>query len=155
MTQRLVLMQQWLAGTLPPDFVMPMQFPPAINNLMGIKLTAIDAGRCSMRMPTDPAQHGNPLGTIHGGVLCDLGDAAIGTAHATALAPEESFTTVDLRINFFRPVWQDELTATAQVQHLGRTLGYYECDIYNARGKMVAKLTSTLMTLRGAAAAGR
>ena len=49
------------------------------------------------------AIHANPLGTIHGGVLCDIADAAIGTAHATSLKEDESFTSIDLQINFFRP----------------------------------------------------
>jgi hypothetical protein len=58
-------------------------------------------------------QHANPMGTLHG-VLCDLSDAAMGMAFATTLAPDESFTTVSLSINFFRPVtffWRSRLTA--------------------------------------------
>lgn len=47
------------------------------------------------------SQHANPMGTLHGGVLCDIADAAMGIAFATTLAPDESFTTVELKINFF------------------------------------------------------
>jgi acyl-coenzyme A thioesterase PaaI-like protein len=43
------------------------------------------------------------MGTTHGGVLCDIADAAIGTAHFTTLKEGESFTTINLEINFFRP----------------------------------------------------
>jgi acyl-coenzyme A thioesterase PaaI-like protein len=41
-------------------------------------------------------QHANPMGTLHGGVLCDLADAAMGMAFASTLAPGESFTTMAL-----------------------------------------------------------
>jgi uncharacterized protein (TIGR00369 family) len=51
------------------------------------------------------------MGTLHGGILCDIADAAIGIAFASPLAQEESFTTVELKINFFRPVWQAPLAA--------------------------------------------
>jgi acyl-coenzyme A thioesterase PaaI-like protein len=55
-------------------------------------------------MQTDPAIHGNPIGTVHGGVLCDIAGAAVRTAHATTLGGAESFTSIDLRINLFRPL---------------------------------------------------
>ena len=50
------------------------------------------------------------MGTLHGGVLCDIADAAMGIAFASTLAPEESFTTIELKINFFCPVWKALLT---------------------------------------------
>jgi uncharacterized protein (TIGR00369 family) len=49
-------------------------------------------------------RHANPMGTLHGGILCDIADAAMGMAFASTLAPGESFTTIELKINFFRPV---------------------------------------------------
>ncbi len=150
----LELWQQSLAGKIPAS-ALPMTFPSTLNRLLGIELVSIDAGRCVMTMATDIAKHANPKGTIHGGVMCDLGDAAIGCAHATGLEEGESFTSVDLKINFFRPVWNDVLTATAYAVRQGRTLSYYECDLTNTEGKLVAKLTSTVMTLRDDAARGR
>ena len=56
-------------------------------------------------------QHANPMGTMPGGILCDIADAAMGMAFASTLAPEESFTTVELKVNFFRPNWQAQLRA--------------------------------------------
>ena len=49
--------------------------------------------------------------TIHGGLLCELADAAIGTAHSTLMQENESFTSVELKINFYRPVWKSILKA--------------------------------------------
>lgn len=96
-------------------------------------------------------QHHNPMGTLHGGVLCDLADAAMGMAFASTLAPDEGFTTISLDINFFRPVWNSRLRAEAQVTNRGKTVGYVECDVTDENGKRVAKASSTCFVLRGEA----
>ena len=100
-------------------------------------------------------QHANPMGTLHGGILCDIADAAMGMAFASTLAPEESFTTVELKVNFFRPIWQAQLRAEGTVVQRGRTIGYVECDITDEEGRLVAKAASTCMVLRGQKSAGR
>ena len=100
-------------------------------------------------------QHANPMGTLHGGGFCDLADAAMGTAWVTGLKEGETCTTIELKINYFRPVWSGKLTAEARVVRRGQTLGYVECDVRDAEGKLVAKSSSTLMTLRDHRGAGR
>ncbi|MFQ5750634.1 MAG: PaaI family thioesterase [bacterium] len=72
--------------------------------LLGFKLTAIENGEAVVEFkPTK--QHANPVGTLHGGVLCDIADAAMGMDYASALKEGESFTTLELKINFLKPVW--------------------------------------------------
>jgi uncharacterized protein (TIGR00369 family) len=83
---------------------------PAVAELIGFNVEEISGGRAVGCLEAGP-QHTNPMGTIHGGVLCDLADAAMGMAFASTLAPNESFTTMSLSINFFRPVWQARLRA--------------------------------------------
>ena len=100
-------------------------------------------------------QHTNPMGTLHGGVLCDVSDAAMGMAFVTTLASDESFTTMDLSINFFRPVWQTLLRAEARVVNRGKNVGYVECDVTDENGKQVAKARSTCVVLRGDQARAR
>lgn len=100
-------------------------------------------------------QHANPMGTLHGGVLCDLADAAMGMAFVSTLAPDESFTTMSLSINFFRPVWQAELRAEARVVNRGKTVGYVECQVTDQDGRQIAKASSTCIVLRGESAKKR
>ncbi len=95
------------------------------------------------------------MGTLHGGILCDIADAAMGMAFASTLAPEESFTTVELKINFFRPVWRAQLRAEGTVLQRGRTIGYVECTITDEENRLVAKAACTCMVLRGQKAGGR
>jgi uncharacterized protein (TIGR00369 family) len=73
----------------------------------------------------------------------------MGMAFAPTLAPEESFTTTALSINFFRPVWQSRLRAEARVINRGKTVGYLECEVTDQNGKRVAKANSTCFVLRG------
>jgi acyl-coenzyme A thioesterase PaaI-like protein len=72
-------------------------------------------------------QHANPMGTLHGGVLCDIADA----------------------------VWKARLRATGHVVKTGRTVGLVECDIVDDGGSLVARASSTCLTLRGDGAQGR
>ncbi len=130
-------------------------YPPPIAKTLGFDLVEIGQAAATIEMQLDPAAHANPMGTIHGGVLCDIADAAIGTAHATTLQENESFTSVDLRINFFRPLWKERVRATAKAVQLGKTISYYTCDVTRPDGKLVATVTSSVMTLRGDKSAGR
>ena len=125
-----------------------------IARLIGFEAQEIVDGRATVALTTGP-QHANPMGTLHGGILCDIADAAMGMAFASTLPPEESFTTVELKINFFRPVWEDRLTAKGHVVRCGRNLGYVECEITDERGRLVAKAASTCLVLRGEDATGR
>jgi uncharacterized protein (TIGR00369 family) len=70
-------------------------------------------------------------------------------AFATTLAPDESFTTVSLSINFFRPVWETLLRAEARVINRGKNVGYVECDVTDPAGRQVAKANSSCFVLRG------
>jgi len=131
-----------------------MEFPPPIARLIGFAVTEIEPGRAVVEFEAGP-QHANPMGTLHGGVLCDIADAAMGMAYATALGEGETFTTLELKINFLRPVRTGKLTATGRVVQAGRTVGLVECDIVDDKHRLVARVSSTCMTLRGEQAEGR
>jgi len=124
------------------------------GRLIGFEASEVADGHATVTFPAGP-QHANPMGTLHGGILCDIADAAMGMAFASTLAPEESFTTVELKINFFRPVWRAQLRAEGTVLQRGRTIGYVECTITDEENRLVAKAASTYMVLRGQNAAGR
>jgi acyl-coenzyme A thioesterase PaaI-like protein len=53
----------------------------------------------------------------------------MGMAFVTTLAPDESFTTMELSINFFRPVWEARLRAEAHVVNRSKNVGYIECAV--------------------------
>jgi uncharacterized protein (TIGR00369 family) len=121
--------------------------PPPIGRLIGFTLKSIEPGRAVFEMEADERHH-NPMGTLHGGIYCDIADAAMGYAYAATLGKGESFTTVELKINFFRPVVKGRLIAEARVIKAGGTLGYVECDVKDETGKLLAKAASTCMKLK-------
>src|ERR1700704_6090301 len=84
--------------------------PPPIATALGLTLVHAGNGTAVFEYVAD-GRHANPMGTLHGGILCDLADAAMGIALASTLAEGESFTTLELQINFLRPVWNAKLTA--------------------------------------------
>src|SRR5205807_8271179 len=116
--------------------------PPPIGRLLGFVLKVIEPCRAVFEMEADERHH-NPVGTLHGGVYCDLADAAMGYAYAATLGEGESFTTVELKVNFLRAVRQATLTAEARVVKAGGTLGYVECEVKDEAGRLVAKAAST------------
>ena len=128
--------------------------PPPIATLIGFRMTAIEPGRSRFELDADARLH-NPMGTLHGGVLCDIADIAMGSAYASTLEEGESFTTLELKINFLRPVRAAHLVAEGNLVQRGRTVGLVECAITDERGRLVAKATSTCLTLRGEQAQGR
>jgi uncharacterized protein (TIGR00369 family) len=130
-----------------------VQAPP-IAHLIGFRLTQIEKGEAVVEFDASN-KHANPMGTLHGGVLCDVADAAMGIAFASTLDDGESFTTLELKINFLRPVWTEKLRAVGKVVSRGKTVGMTECEITNAAGAIVARSSSTCMVLRGEKAAGR
>lgn len=133
----------WSRGTEPP-----------ISKLIGFRLITYERGRAIFEMDARP-EHANPMGTLHGGVLCDIADAAMGTAMATTLEEGESFTTLELKINFLKPVWQTTLRAEGRIVKRGRTIALTECDVTDAGNSLVARASSTCMVLRGEHAKNR
>ncbi len=125
-----------------------------VGKLIGFRPTSIEPGKAVFELEAGP-QHANPMGTLHGGVVCDVADAAMGTAYASMLGEGESFTTLELKINFLRPFWTGMLVATGRVVKAGRTIGLAECDVTDADGRLIARAMSTCMTLRGEPSEGR
>ena len=128
--------------------------PPPVARLIGFRLTSVRHGEAVVELEASD-NHANPMGTLHGGILCDIADAAMGIAFASTLDDGESFTTLELKINFLRPVFKDHLRAAGRVVKRGKTVGLVECEVLDSKGALVAKSNSTCLVLRGGEARGR
>ena len=126
---------------------------PAAATLIGMRLESFGAGEALVVLEATAA-HANPMGTVQGGILAAAADAAMGWAFMTILAENESYTTLEVKINFLRPVWAGRLEARGHVKSAGRNVSLVECDVMSG-GKLVAHGVSTCMTLRGEQASGR
>jgi len=128
--------------------------PPPIAKLLGFTLTQIEPGKATIEMTAD-GRHANPMGTLHGGVLCDITDAAMGMALASTLEDGETFTTLELKINFLKPVWTSKLKAVGLLVKRGKTICLGQSDVTDEKDQLVARATCTMMVLRGDQAQGR
>ena len=128
--------------------------PPPVATALGITLIRAGDGTADFAYVAD-GRHANPMGTLHGGILCDLADAAMGIALASTLDEGESFATLELHVNFLRPVWNAKLTAKGRIVSRGRTVAMTACDIVDADQRHIAAATGTQVILTGQMAKGR
>jgi len=128
MAKMLDSMEALLRGEVPP---------PAAATLLGMRLVSFAAGEALVQLDATAA-HGNPMGTVQGGIFAAIADAAM-----------------EMKVNFLRAVRTGRIAARALVKNAGRTLGLIECDVLDADGKLVAHAVSTCMILRASPAEGR
>ncbi|MEH7403188.1 PaaI family thioesterase [Gottfriedia acidiceleris] len=146
MSKKVLDMQKIMNGEVPP---------PPIARLIGAELVNVEEGKAVFELQCDTEKHANPMGTIHGGILCDIADMAMGVAFASTLETNESFTTVELKINYLKPVWNEKIIAKGEVMKRGNTIGLIKCDVFDEGGSLVAHALSTCMILRGEKSTGR
>ena len=128
--------------------------PPPIAGLIGFSLASVEPGHAVVELEAGE-RHANPMGTLHGGILCDIADAAMGMAYAASLEEGETFTTIRAQDQLSSSRVAGRLTASARLVQGGRAVGLVECDVTDDRDRLIARASSTCMTLRGQAAAGR
>jgi len=118
-----------------------------VAKLLGMHLASAGPGLATFTMDVDERHH-NPMGSVHGGILGDLADAAMGYAVISTLAADETFTTIEYKLNFLRPAFREKLRCHARVDTRGKTIAYAIADILNEDGKVVAKAVSTNLIIK-------
>lgn len=121
--------------------------PFPLAKSLPMQLVDIREGTATFSMHVDVAEHANPMGTLHGGVVFTLADSAMGFAMATSLAEGETFGTMEFKTNLFKPVWKGELRAKAVLLKRTRRVGYLECEVTDEKGSLVAKASSSCMVI--------
>lgn len=123
---------------------------PPIARTLGIDDgEVIGAGHVAVSV--EPAEyHYNPIGTVHGGLVTTLLDTATGIAVHTTLPVGVGFTTVELKVNFIRPITRDtgRIRCEGEVVHAGRRVAVAEGRVVDAAGKLYAYGTATCLVLR-------
>ncbi len=134
-------LKAFLSGELPPS---------PLHHLTGIRLTEVSDGEVAMVLPCSKWLS-TSAGTVQGGFTAMLAEAALAGAVFSTAPAGTATAPLDLKVNYLRPVFPDgeEITATARVQHQGRTLAIASAELTNAEGKSVALATGTSMYLPG------
>ncbi len=130
--------------------------PPPIAVLMGMWIAEVSEGR--VVFAAEPSEyHYNPLGTVHGGVMATLLDSALGCAVQSMLPAGTSYTTLELKVNYLRPITIKTGTVYAEgkIIHLGGRIATAEGHLTGADGKLYAHGTTTCIILRPSSPPGQ
>lgn len=120
---------------------------PPIAGLLDFALVEVSEGRAVFTGEASEKTL-NPAGTVHGGWAATLLDSALGCAVHTTLEPGEKYTTVEMKVNYLRPIFAGRtgmLTCEGKVLHRGRTLALSEARLVDAGGRVYAHATETCM----------
>ncbi len=137
----LEVMQQVATGELPQ---------PAIAQTLGFRLVEAEPGRAVFE--GEPAEfHYNPIGTVHAGLASTLLDSAMGSAFVTTLEAGSTWTTLELKANFTRPITIEtgRVRCTGSVVHPGRRVATTEARLEDSSGRLLAHATGTILVLSG------
>lgn len=118
--------------------------PPPIMKLFGIQAGSIAPGRVTMVLPIGEYMY-NPIGSVHGGAAATLLDSVMGCAVHSLLAQGQSYATLEIKINYLRPITDAllEVTAEGKVINMGRKAAFAEGKIVDAAGKVYATGSTT------------
>jgi uncharacterized protein (TIGR00369 family) len=128
------------------------QPPPPIAELMGFEPLEVDEGR-ALFVCTPAEYHYDPLGVVHGGLECTLLDSAMGCAVHTMLPAGIGHTTVELKVNFLRPITLQtgRLLCEGTTIHVGSRIATAEARLLDTSGKLYGHATTTCMIFRNVA----
>jgi uncharacterized protein (TIGR00369 family) len=125
------------------DGVLP---PPPIAKLMQMGVTALEEGRVEFTCELDESVY-NPIGVVHGGLVCTMLDTVAGCAVHTTLPAGVGYTSIELKVNYLRAVHASSgpLTAIGRVVKPGRRVAFAEGEVLDAAGRTVATASSSLL----------
>lgn len=123
------------------------EIPPApISSPMLMRLEEVDEGRVVFSCEPDESLY-NPIGSVHGGVMCTVLDSALGCAAHSTLSAGIGYTSIEIKVNYLRPVQigVGMLTAIGTVTKRGRRVIFAEGEVLDAEGNVVATASSSLL----------
>jgi uncharacterized protein (TIGR00369 family) len=129
--------------------------PPMVQ-LLGMRLVEADEGR--VVFTAEPAeQYYNGMGVVHGGLAAALLDSALGCAINTLMPAGKRFTTLELKINYTRPLTSavGTVRCEAKVIHVGNRVATAEARVVDRQGKLYAHGTTTCIAVESPDAAER
>ncbi|PZS15947.1 MAG: aromatic compound degradation protein PaaI [Pseudonocardiales bacterium] len=122
--------------------------PPPIASHFDMRLVDVSAGEVVFTCVPDESAY-NPIGVVHGGLVCTLLDSVLGCAVQSTLPAGVGYTSIELKVNYLRSVHADtgELRARGWVTKPGRRVAFVEGDVRDATGKIVATASGTCLVM--------
>lgn len=126
-------------GTLPP---------PPIASLLGFRIVEVGDGDVRFAVTPDESVY-NPIGVVHGGLVCTVLDSVAGCAVHTTLPAGTGYTSIEIKVSYLRPIHADsgDLIAHGWVTKRGRRVAFAEADVRDSAGKLLASASSSLLVM--------
>ncbi len=126
--------------------------PPPIASLLAFRITAVGDGEAAFAVTPDESAY-NPLGLVHGGLVCTLLDSVVGCAVHTTLPAGTGYTSIELKVSYLRPIHADtgEIHACGRVTKPGRRVAFADGEVRDGAGKLLATASSSLLVIPGGA----
>lgn len=120
--------------------------PPPMNELLNMTLVEAEPGTATFTCHPDES-HYNPIGAVHGGLVCTLLDSALGCAVQTTLPQGVGYTSIEIKVNYLRSVRSGSgpLTCVGVVSKAGSRVAFADGTVTDASGKLVATATGSLL----------
>src|SRR5487761_761545 len=111
---------------------------------LGARISEAEPGHVVLELEAGP-KHRHGGGIVQGGVITQIADAAMGMSLATLQEDRVWNTTIELKINFIRPVVSGRIRAIGRVVEIKQPLFFSEAGVLDVQGRLVAKASSTCM----------
>jgi len=124
--------------------------PPPIAAHFGFGLARVEPGEVTFVCTPDESVY-NPIGLVHGGLVCTLLDSVTGCAVQSTLPAGVGYTSIEIKVSYLRPVHGHTGTMNARgwVTKPGRRVAFAEGDVRDAEGKVLATASSTCLIMAG------
>ena len=105
--------------------------------LIGLQIDSMENGASHCTLPVEEKIM-NPQGVVHGAAIYALADTGMGAALAPGLGEGEICATIEIKMNYYRPVSGGIMTCETEVINRGKSVTNMESSIYS-EGKLVAR----------------
>lgn len=98
-------------------------------DLIALRTDQTGPGHSRLHLTVAP-QHLNPHQVVHGAVVYAMADTGMGAALYPTLGTGEICATIEIKINYFKPIAQGELTCVTTLVNRGKTIANLESRIH-------------------------
>ena len=115
--------------------------------LLGMEVVDVKKGWAQVKLPY-AKKLAQPDGVAHGGAIFSPADAAVAVAMLGMIDRDETLLTIEMKINYIKPIKEGEILAEAKIVHRGGRTAIGDVDVMNSDGELIAKCLATYLIIR-------
>jgi uncharacterized protein (TIGR00369 family) len=118
--------------------------PPPFMSILGAELVSAGEGEALFPIVPDESMY-NPLGMVHGGLICTMLDSAAGGAVQTLLPAGVGLSSIEIKVTFLKPLraGHGRLDIHGHALRVGSRIAFAEAHARNDEGELVGHATTS------------